>query len=61
VLARCLIQPNGMDKPLTVLVPSASDENVHISARASSNALSEDGGHGGQEKSRKSKSSRHDC
>jgi hypothetical protein len=62
VLAKVLIQHDGIDKSLTVLVPSTSDEDVNISARASSNALSENGRHRGQEKRRKGKSSsEHDC
>lgn len=45
---------------LTVLVPSASDEDVHIGTRASSDALSNDDRRGGQDKGRECDFRRHD-
>jgi hypothetical protein len=45
---------------LTVLVPSASDEDVDIGTRASSDALSDDDRRGGQDKRRESNFGRHD-
>jgi hypothetical protein len=49
-----------MTRSLTVLVPSASDEDVDIGTRASSDALSDDDRRGGQDKGRKSDFRRHD-